>query len=71
MENKLVKKGEKLKIYVDGAARGNSGPVASAFLFVHQSKIIHDEFEFIGNTTNNTTEYRAIINALKTAERFL
>ena len=30
-----IKKGYILKIYTDGAARGNPGPAACAFLFVH------------------------------------
>ena len=70
MNNSPVKKGDKLKIYVDGASRGNPGPAASAFLFVHNDKIIHDECVFIGTATNNTAEYQAIINALKVAEKF-
>ena len=70
MNNSPVKKGDKLKIYVDGASRGNPGPAASAFLIVHNDKIIHDECDFIGTATNNTAEYRAIINALKVAEEF-
>ena len=65
-----VKKGDKLKIYTDGASRGNPGPAASAFLFVHNDNIIHDKCDFIGTATNNTAEYQAIINALKVAERF-
>jgi len=70
MNTSPVKKGDKLKIYVDGASRGNPGPAASAFLFVYNGTIIHDECDFIGTATNNITEYRAIINALKVAERF-
>ena len=70
MNGSPVKKGDKLKIYIDGASRGNPGPAASAFLFVHNGNIIYDECAFIGNTTNNTTEYQAIINALKAGERF-
>ena len=70
MNGSPVKKGEILKIYIDGASRGNPGPAASAFLFVHDGNIIHDESVFIGTTTNNTAEYKAIINALKTAEKF-
>ena len=70
MNRSPVKKGDKLKIYVDGASRGNPGPAASAFLFVHNDTIIHYECDFIGTATNNTTEYRAIINALKAAETF-
>lgn len=70
MSKSPIKKGDKLKICVDGASRGSPGPVASAFLFVHKDTIIHDECVFIGTTTNTTAEYRAIINSLKTAERF-
>jgi len=70
MNRSPVKKGDKLKIYVDGASRGNPGPAASAFLLVHNDTIIHEECDFIGTATNNTAEYRAIINALKVAERF-
>ncbi|MFX0020155.1 MAG: ribonuclease HI family protein [Promethearchaeota archaeon] len=70
MSNNLIKKGEILKIYTDGAARGNPGPAASAFLFVHNNTIIHHGVSFIGEATNNQAEYHAIINALKTAESF-
>ena len=70
MNNYPVKKGDKLKIYVDGDSRGNPGPAASAFLFIHNDNIIHEGCDFIGTETNNTAEYRSIINALKVAERF-
>ncbi len=65
-----IKKSEVLKIYTDGAARGNPGPAAYAFLFVHNDTIIHQGSGFIGTATNNTAEYKAIINALKAAEKF-
>ena len=65
-----MKKGDILKIYVDGASRGNPGPAASAFLLIHNDNVILGECVYIGTATNNTAEYRAIINALKTAERF-
>jgi len=65
-----IKKGEVLKIYTDGAARGNPGPAAYAFLLVHNDTIIHQGSGFIGTTTNNAAEYQAIINALKAAEKF-
>ena len=58
-----------LEIYTDGAARGNPGPAACAFLFVHQNKITFKDALFIGNTTNNIAEYNAIIEALKRAEK--
>ena len=65
-----TKKGHILKIFVDGASRGNPGPATSAFLVVHNDNIIYDNCEFIGTATNNTAEYRAIKNALKAAEQF-
>ena len=40
MNRSQVKKGDILKIYVDGAARGNPGPAASAFLILYNGKII-------------------------------
>ena len=70
MSKNPIKKGEILKIYTDGAARGNPGPAAWAFLFVHNDCIIHEESNYIGIATNNAAEYHAIINALKTAKRF-
>lgn len=63
-----MKKEQILKVYTDGAARGNPGPAASAFVLVLGEDIVRQEVEFIGNATNNTAEYKAIISALKTAE---
>ena len=65
-----IKRGDILKIYTDGAARGNPGPAAYAFILVHDDNIIHKGFGYIGTATNNTAEYKAIINALKVAEKF-
>jgi ribonuclease HI len=70
MSKMSVKKGEILKIYTDGAARGNPGPAAIAFIFLYESKIIHKGVDYIGYTTNNEAEYQAIINALKASKRF-
>ncbi len=70
MSSILIKKGEFLKIYTDGAVRGNPGPAAYAFIFVQNDEIIHKESRFIGNATNNTAEYQAIIQALKAADKF-
>ena len=70
MSRNQIKKTDILKIYTDGAARGNPGPAAYAFLFVLNDTIIHQGSGYIGTATNNTAEYQAIINALKTAEKF-
>ncbi|MGV9199227.1 MAG: ribonuclease HI family protein [Promethearchaeia archaeon] len=59
-----------LKIYTDGAARGNPGPAAAAFVLVKNDKIIEKGSQYIGKTTNNAAEYKALILALKiVAER--
>jgi len=65
-----VKRGDTLEIYVDGAARKNPGPAAWSFIYVKNDEIIHQKSEYIGNATNNTAEYLAIINALREAEKF-
>jgi ribonuclease HI len=70
MNDILIRRGDILKIYTNGAARGNSGPDAYAFLFVHNDTVIHQSSGYIGTATNNTAEYKAIINALKAAEKF-
>ena len=53
-----------LKVYTDGAARGNPGPAACAYIVVQSSKILFSDVEYIENATNNVAEYNAIINAL-------
>ena len=59
-----MKKPKKFSIFTDGGARGNPGPAAIG--------VIIDELrygEYIGETTNNVAEYKAVIFALtKTAE---
>lgn len=70
MEINPVKKKDILEIYVDGASRGNPGPAAWSFIFVKDSQTIHQKSDYVGNATNNTAEYNAIINALQEAEKF-
>ncbi len=65
-----VKKQDILEIYTDGAARGNPGSAACAYIIIKDGDIIKQSSEFIGHSTNNTAEYHAIINALKDAEKY-
>lgn len=56
----------KLKIYTDGASRGNPGPASYGFvIFDDKGNIIHKEGNAIGITTNNVAEYTAVCEALK------
>ena len=70
MATNPIKPRDVLEIYVDGASRGNPGPAAWSFIFVKDSQTIHQKSGYIGNTTNNTAEYNAIINALQEAEKY-
>lgn len=70
MKENPVKKEDLLEIYADGAARGNPGPASWAFIFVSNDQIVHQKSDYIGNKTNNTAEYLAIINALIEAENY-
>ena len=55
----------KITIHTDGGSRGNPGPAAIG-VFVESELIGEKEFgEYIGETTNNEAEYRAVIFALK------
>ncbi len=53
-----------LKIYCDGGSRGNPGHAASAFAVYKNGKVIHKESHYIGVSTNNIAEYKAVGFAL-------
>jgi len=64
-------KAEALHIYTDGAARGNPGPAAIAFIIEdHKGVVLKKYSESIGIATNNTAEYVAIIKALEEASGY-
>lgn len=55
----------KLVIYTDGASRGNPGPASYGFTVANEKgKLLHEQGEYIGKTTNNVAEYTAVIKAL-------
>jgi ribonuclease HI len=61
----------KLEIFTDGAARGNPGPAGIGVVIFNEEKAVIEEYkEFIGDTTNNTAEYKALLAALKTAKKY-
>ena len=69
----------KLVIFTDGGARGNPGPAAIGTVIAapdgRASTLLgrgdKTYGEFIGETTNNVAEYRAVIFALKKAKQLL
>jgi ribonuclease HI len=57
-----------IKIYADGGSRGNPGPSASGYvLLTTDGQIIKQNGIYLGITTNNQAEYKALLFALKDA----
>lgn len=54
-----------LEVYIDGASRGNPGNSSYAFIIKKGDKIILEETNIIGFTTNNVAEYTALVKALE------
>jgi len=54
-----------LKIYVDGASKGNPGPSGIGVVICRDGEILKNIASFIGNATNNVAEYMALIYALQ------
>lgn len=62
---------DELIIYTDGASQGNPGEAGAGIVFTDgQGKIIKEEKYFLGKTTNNAAEYKALILALEKARQF-
>jgi ribonuclease HI len=59
----------KLIIYTDGGARGNPGPGGiGVVIYDENKKKIAEISEFLGHSTNNQAEYKAVIAAMKKAK---
>ncbi|MDD2354117.1 MAG: ribonuclease HI family protein [Patescibacteria group bacterium] len=60
---------ESAKIFSDGGARGNPGPAGiGAIIYDVKGKVLAEIAEYLGKTTNNQAEYRALIAALNKAK---
>ena len=63
-------KGRRLKVYSDGAARGNPGPAgAGAVILKTDGAVVAKAGKFLGSQTNNYAEYTALLLGLETALR--
>jgi ribonuclease HI len=66
---KLTTMLKKLTIYTDGGSRGNPGPAGIGAVLKNEAGIVVAEIsEYIGETTNNQAEYRAVIAAIEKAK---
>ena len=60
-----------LHCYTDGASRGNPGPSAYAYILVDgEGRTIRQDSGYLGEGTNNSAEYHAVIESLKAALRY-
>ena len=59
----------RLRINVDGGARGNPGPAAIGYVIRDRDsgEVLVEKGETIGRATNNVAEYRALIEAVRAA----
>lgn len=53
-----------MKVFTDGGSRGNPGPSACAWVVYDGDNIVKTGSEFIGISTNNQAEYKAVYYAL-------
>lgn len=64
------KTNQTLIIYTDGGARGNPGPAGiGAVAYDEQGNTVFEVSEYIGETTNNRAEYKAVVRALEEAKK--
>lgn len=59
----------KLFIYTDGGARGNPGPAGIGVVIENADtgEVLEEHAQYLGETTNNQAEYRAVILGLTRA----
>lgn len=58
---------DKIKVFVDGGAKGNPGPAGIGVVFTAlNEEVLFEQARYIGKATNNVAEYSALISALKT-----
>ncbi len=59
-----------LTLFIDGASKGNPGHAGIGIRVEAGGEILKEHCEYIGCTTNNVAEYRALIKGLEIATRF-
>ena len=58
----------RLRVYSDGASRGNPGISAIAFMIMTEDgRLVKRYSKYVGIRTNNQAEYEALISALESA----
>jgi len=52
-------------LYTDGGSRGNPGPSAIGIVIYKNDKVVFTFSHYIGKTTNNIAEYKALLAGIK------
>lgn len=61
-------KHEELTLYTDGGSRGNPGPAALGVVLKDGAgETVESYGEYLGETTNNQAEYRALLSGIRKA----
>lgn len=61
---------KKVYAYTDGGSRGNPGPSGIGVYVTDDTEdVLAAEAVFIGHTTNNVAEYRAVLHAIRTLKK--
>lgn len=65
--------GGTLHLFTDGGSRGNPGQAAIAYILEDpvQGRVLEEHGETIGVETNNVAEYRALVEGLRVAKRYM
>lgn len=59
---------KKFQLFTDGAARGNPGPASIGCILKNaEGETVAEISEYLGETTNNQAEYRALLAGLQKA----
>jgi len=62
---------ETIFLFTDGASRGNPGLAAAGVIIKDEKgKVLFEKGQFLGRTTNNEAEYRALLLGLVKAQDF-
>jgi ribonuclease HI len=58
-----------LKVFSDGASRGNPGEAGCGFVILNtENKVLEEGCLYLGHATNNVAEYRAVLEAARRAK---
>lgn len=60
-----------LTLFSDGGSRNNPGPAAAAYILKNKDgSLIEQRGIYLGEATNNTAEYEALLAGLRAAEKY-